>query len=149
MPSKGTIMRMRGFRGERLSSAARVADHAEARLVDAFGADSVERGDADGTTRLRRIPSGHEPLLLLVVDKEGRVTVRVDDYEHDGDWQAALDTLHSPQVMDVHGGDGWIHCFALDGPGGPVLFTNAGEPGLPATRTEEWLRGLDGWSGAR
>jgi len=54
--------------------------------------------------------------------------------------------LAAPRLVDVHRTDTAIHCFVLDGEGGAALFTEVGQQAITDTRTEQWLRSLDGWA---
>jgi len=124
-------------------------DEVEARLTAAFGRQTIERVLVGTATTFRRAALGDEPLVLVIVNGRGDVSVLLDNFVHDDDWRAAVDTLQSPGVVDVHHGEAGIHCFVLNGPGGAVLFTADDEQdAISATETEAWLRGLDCWAGA-
>lgn len=88
---------------------------------------------------------GTEPLLLAVVKPHGAVSVLLDNFESDDEWRAVIATLASPRILDVHWTDPGVHCFVLDGKGGPALFTALEELAITDTDTESWLRSLDGW----
>jgi hypothetical protein len=134
-------------RGEQKSSAsaARVAVEAENHCAAAFGRDRIEITAVEGATTIRRKSIGTEPLLMLVVNGRGDVSILLDNFDYDDDWRSAIDTLGSPRIADVHETEAGVHCFILDGPGGTALFTAVDERPITDADTEGWLRSLPGW----
>lgn len=125
--------------------ALRVAAEVEDELTRAFGRDRVNATATGGATTIRRSPVGAEPLMLAVVNPRGDVSVLLDNFESVDDWRTVIATVASPRILDVHWADPGVHCFVLDGNGGPALFTELGEQAISDTDTESWLRSLEGW----
>jgi hypothetical protein len=142
----GIISRVKWRQDKRSETATRVAADVEQRCVAAFGRALVKSLDVGTATTIRALGSGAEPLLLVVVNGRGDVSVSLDSYEYDGDWRAAVDTLGSPRLADVHRSEAGVHCFVLDGPGGSALFTEMDERAISDADTDRWLRSLPGWS---
>jgi len=117
-------------------------------LVEAFGRDRIHVSTAEGSNSIHRQTLDGEPHLVVAVNDQGEVRVLLDDFEYDDEWQLAIQALVSPRLVDVHRGEGWVHCFVLDGPEGPALFTLRDDGDPSAAQTEAWLRSLDGWHDA-
>jgi hypothetical protein len=130
------------------TSAGATVTRIEHALVQAFGRDRIETSTAEGSTNLRRRSLDGEPQLVVTVTAGREVSVLLDDFEFGDEWQLAIQALASPRLVDVHRGEGWVHCFVLDGPEGPALFTLRDDHDPSAAQTEGWLRSLDGWHDA-
>ena len=121
------------------------ARRVEDALIRAWGRDRVEASTDTDSTTFARVPHDGEPLVRVVVNRRGDVTVLLDGFECDEDWERVVATLEAPEVVTVHRGQNWVHCFVLDGPGGSAAFYVIGSEASGDSSTRRWLRALPGW----